>query len=118
MARTVTVKIGATEWHMPASYKASREIAEAVGDPLKLALAAESGTIELSTEDIVNLIYIGCKHAGCSLSKDQIGESIFEERGPADYIKEVGQYLGALVSGGPERPVSGAKKKQGRGSKR
>jgi hypothetical protein len=64
------------------------------------------------------MIYIGCKHAGCNLTKDEIGEYIFESDGPAGYLNVVGQYIGALVLGGPQRSVAGAKKKPpSRGSK-
>lgn len=117
MSRTVTVKIGQSEWHMPASYKASREIAQAVDDPLKMALKAERGELEFSTDMVVSMVYIGCKHAGCSLSKDEIGEAIFDE-GPAAYLDAIGEYIASLVMGGPERPIAGTgKKKKVRGSK-
>ena len=115
MARTVTVKINGTEWHMPASYRASKEFAEQVGDPLKLAIQAESMTLELSTEDVVSAIYVGCKHAGSSLTKDQIGESIFEsDSGLAGYLDAVGAYIAAMVAGSPERPTPASKKKPSR----
>ena len=117
MARTVTVRVGNAEWHMPASYKASREIAQAVDDPLRLALQAEKGELDFTTDMVVNLVYIGCKHAGCSLSKEDVGEAIFEA-GLSTYLDAIGEYIAALVMGGPERPIEGsAKKKQVRGSK-
>lgn len=117
MARAVTVMVGAKEWHMPASYKASKEVAETVGDPLQMSLAASTGELNWTTDDVVSVIYIGCKHAGCSLSKDEIGEAVMEG-GLQNYIVSVGQYIGAMVMGGPERPISGERKKKNRtGSK-
>lgn len=102
---------------MPASYRASRDIAESVGDPLQMAVAAEKGEMELSIEDVVNVIYVGCKHAGCSLTKEQVGDAMFDA-GIATYIETVGQYIGLMVMGGPERPVRAtAKKKRRTGSK-
>lgn len=117
MARTVTVKVGNAEWHMPASYAASTEIAEAVEDPLKLAMRAERGELEFTTDMVVSMIHIGCKHAGCSLTKEKVGEAIYEQ-GLASYLDSVGEYIAALVMGGPERPVHGEGKKKKRSGSR
>ena len=114
MARTVAVKINGSEWHMPASWKASKEVTLAVRDPMLLAVDADNGQLELTTDMVVSLIYIGCKNAGCNLTKDEVGEYIFEAGGPAEYLKEVVQYVGALVQGGPQRPISGSAKKKPR----
>lgn len=103
MARTVEAVINGTAYHMPASYKASKEIAEKVGDPLKLAMAAHvnKGAVSMSVEDVVNIVSIGCKHAGCSLPVDAIGEHIVEA-GVMTYLPVVGDYLLAICTGGPE----------------
>ena len=112
MARTVAVKINGSEWHMPASWKASKEVAQEVGDPLRLALDADNQRLEFTTDMVVTMVYIGCKHAGCSLTRDEIGEHIFEGDGPASYLTVIGEYIGALVLGGPQRPVAGNSKKK------
>lgn len=114
MAKTVEAVINGTAYHMPASYKASKEIAEKVGDPLKLALSAHEskGTATMSVDDVVNIISIGCKHAGCSLPVDAIGEAIVEA-GVMNYLKTVGDYLLAICtgsSGGTGSPKKGARK--------
>lgn len=103
MARTVEAVINGTAYHMPASYKASKEIAEKVGDPLKLAVSAHAnqGAVSMSVDDVVNIVAIGCKHAGCSLPVDQIGEFIVEA-GVMTYLPVVGEYLLSICTGGPE----------------
>jgi hypothetical protein len=100
MAKTVEAVINGTAYHMPASYKASVEIARAVGDPLKLAVTANQnrGAVSMSIEDVVSVIAIGCKHAGCSLPADAIGEAIVEA-GVMNYLKIVGDYLLAICTG-------------------
>lgn len=111
MARTVAVKINGSEWRMPVSYRASKEIAERVGDPLTMAMNARNGEIQWTSEDIVRVIYIGCSQAGCSLTQDQIGEAMFDH-GLQNYLGPMAEYIGALVQGGPERPVATSGKKR------
>lgn len=103
MPRTVEVKVNGTAFHMPVSFKASKEIAERVGDPLKLAVAANQnrGAVSMSIDDVVNIIAIGCKHAGCSLPTDEIGEHIVEA-GVTGYLPIVGDYLLAMCTGSSE----------------
>lgn len=116
MARTVAVKINGTEYHMPAGWKASRDVAQEVGDPLVLSMKAyTTGELELTTEDVVSIIHIGCRHAGCGLDRDAIGEAIFEE-GLLQYLEVCGNYLGAFVQGGPTRGKPSKKGKPSRGS--
>lgn len=103
MPRTVEVKINGTAYHMPVTFKASKEIAERVGDPLKLAVAANQnrGAVAMSIVDVVNIITIGCKHAGCSLPADEIGELIVEA-GVTNYLPIVGEYLLSMCTGSSE----------------
>lgn len=100
MAKTVEAVINGTAYHMPASYRASKEIAEKVGDPLQLMLRAHEnkGKVTMSVDDVVQIIAIGCKHAGCSLPVDQIGEHIVEA-GVMNYLQVVGDYLMAMCTG-------------------
>jgi hypothetical protein len=111
MAKTVEAVINGTAYQMPASYKASKEIAEKVGDPLKLALAAHHDkTATMSVDDIVQIIAIGCKHAGCGLPVDAIGEAVVD-RGVMVYLPVVGDYLLSICTGasggaGPAKKAS------------
>lgn len=118
MPRTVTVKLNGTEWHMPATYKASREIAEAVEDPVKMAIASASSQLEWGTEDIVSIIYIGVKTAGCGMSRDDVGECVVEQ-GTVEMGQIAGDYIAAIVSGSPSKSTASEKKARPRaGSKR
>jgi hypothetical protein len=111
MAKTVEAVINGTAYQMPASYKASKEIAEKVGDPLKLAMAAHHDkTATMSVDDIVQIIAIGCKHAGCGLPVDAIGEAVVDA-GVMNYLPVVGNYLLAICTGasggaGPAKKAS------------
>lgn len=116
MAKTVEAVINGTAYHMPASYKASKEIAEKVGDPLKIAMQAHqnkmtgASSASMSVDDVVNIIAIGCKNAGCSLSVDAIGEAIVEA-GVVSYLAIVGDYLLSICAGasggaGPAKKAS------------
>lgn len=100
MAKTVEVLINGTAYRMPASYKAAKEIAEKVGDPLKLALAAHrsGGVVPMGIDDVVNIVAIGVRHAGCNLPTETIGEFVVEG-GVTNYLEVVGNYILAIVSG-------------------
>ena len=110
MARTVTVKIDGKAYHMPASYAASREIAETVADPLMMAVNdVEYGPASWGTENIIDIIYIGLRYAGCDLDRDDVGEEVVKG-GVVVYMKIAAQYVAALVAGGPEKPAPRQKK--------
>lgn len=112
MAKTVEAVINGTAYHMPASFKASKEIAEKVGDPLKLAMSANEngGIVPMSISDVVNIIAIGVKHAGCGLPVDAIGEAIVS-KGVMTYLPVVGDYLLAICTGSSDGG-SGEKKEE------
>jgi hypothetical protein len=111
MAKTVEAVINGTAYQMPASYKASKEIAEKVGDPLKLALSAHqnNGAVPMSVDDVVTIIAIGVKHAGCSLPKDEIGEHIVSA-GLMTFLPIVGSYMLAICTGSAGEVKDSAKK--------
>src|SRR5690606_1893717 len=110
MAKTVEAVINGTAYHMPASFKASKEIAEKVGDPLKLAMSANEngGIVPMSISDVVNIIAIGVKHAGCGLPVDAIGEAI-GSKGVMTYLPVVGDYLLAICTGSSDGGSGGKK---------
>lgn len=111
MSKTVTVEINGTAWHMPVSYAASRDIAESVADPLAMAVKSyQTGSMDLTTEQIIDIIAIGVRHAGCSLVRDAIGDAVVQG-GVINFMQVVGEYIGALVSGGPEKQAAASKKK-------
>lgn len=111
MAKTVDMTLAGVAYEMPASYKVAREIGQRVGDPLKMALQAESGEIPWSLENVIDIIWIGCKAAGCSLSRDDVGDEVMEF-GVADSLEKAAMLIGHIVAGGPAKPIKsqGAKK--------
>ena len=111
MAKTVACNLNGTTWQMPASYKASRDVAAKVGDPLQMAIEAhKTGNINLGMEQVIDLIHIGVRHAGCSLERDAVGEAIMDG-GLVNYVQVAGEYIGAMVAGGPEKAVPADAKK-------
>ncbi len=116
MSRTVTVTFGDSEYHMPATYKASKEIAEVVGDPIRMAVDSAAGKLEWTQEDVISIVYIGAKHAGCSLTRDAVGEFVVEQ-GVANVASVAGDYISSIVAGSPQKPVEGARKKAQRPSR-
>lgn len=117
MARTVPFQVNGTEYNMPATYKASKEIAEKVGDPIRMAVDSAAGKLSWSQEDVISLIHIGVSHAGCSLPRDEVAEYVLQQ-GLLQSMKVAADYIAAVVDGGPERPIiGGASKKSQRGSK-
>lgn len=106
MAKTVSMALAGVDYEMPASYKVAREIGQRVGDPLKMALTAEAGDIPWSLENVIDIIYIGCKAAGCSLSRDDVGDEVMEA-GVADSLEKAAMLIGHIVAGGPDKPIKG-----------
>lgn len=116
MARTLPLKLNGTTYNMPVTYKASKEIAEKVGDPLRMAVEANAGKLQWNQEQIITILHIGATNAGCSLDRDQVGEYVVEH-GLVQSSIIAAEYIGLMVGGGPERPVTGgASKKPSRGS--
>ena len=115
MPKTVKMKLAGATYDMPASYKVAREISQEVGDPLKMAMAAERGDIPFGFDDVVGIIYIGCKAAGCGLSRDDVGDEVMEA-GFTKSLETAAELIGFIVAGGPAKPVKaggGKKSKAG-----
>jgi hypothetical protein len=113
MTRTVTVKLGETEIHMPVHFAASEEIAKLVGDPITMLMELGTGKRYLKQSEIVSILHIGATHAGSKLTRDAVGEFVVES-GMIDMGAVVAGYLNSICDGGPQRPVAGGKKKAGR----
>lgn len=106
MAKTVEMELAGVTYEMPASYKVAREIGQRVGDPLKMALTAESGEMPWSLENVIDIIWIGCKAAGCSLSRDDVGDEVMEY-GVGESLERAAMLIGYIVAGGPDKPIKG-----------
>lgn len=106
MAKTVSMELAGVSYEMPASYKVAKEIGQRVGDPLKMALDAEKGEIPWTLESVIDIIWIGCKAAGCSLSREDVGDEVMES-GVAESLEKAAMLIGHIVAGGPAKPVKG-----------
>lgn len=106
MAKTVEMTLAGVAYEMPASYKVAKEIGQRVGDPLKMAITAEQGEVPWSLENVIDIIWIGCKAAGCSLSREDVGDEVMEF-GVGESLEKAAQLIGHIVAGGPAKPVKG-----------
>ena len=104
MPKTVSYTLSGVEYAMPASYKVAREIGQRVGDPLAMAIKAEQGEIPWTLEGTVDIIHIGVKAAGCSLSRDDVGDAVFDG-GVTDALQAAAELISGIVAGGPDKPV-------------
>jgi hypothetical protein len=104
MAKTVEMTLAGVAYEMPASYKVAKEIGQRVGDPLKMAITAEQGDVPWTLENVIDIIWIGAKAAGCSLSREDVGDEVMEF-GLGESLEKVGQLIGHIVAGGPAKPV-------------
>lgn len=117
MARTVPFQVNGTAYNMPATYKASKEIAEKVGDPLRMAVDSAAGKLAWTQENVIDVLHIGVMHAGCSLPRDEVAEYVLAQ-GLVQSANVAANYIAALVDGGPERPIKGPDAKKPRAGSR
>ena len=93
-----TVKFGADEYELGATWGASKEFNRLIGDPLKMALDTGNGEQVFSAETTVKAIWIGLKHGGNKLTEDETGE-LCHKFGIVGYYAVATGYLVSLVSG-------------------
>jgi hypothetical protein len=99
--RTVPVTLLGQTYDMPASFAASREIAQKVVDPLQLSRDAAGS---LTVEQVVHIIAIGVKFATDGQTRhklEDIGEHIVQE-GVIKYLKVAVDYVIAFLGDGSE----------------
>ena len=117
-SKTVSITLEGEDWAIPVSYRVAADLCDAGIDPLRMAMAAQStGTLPITFEQLITVIYIGTKRAGCKLTKDDIGEAIVAEIGMVAALEVASQILTLIVTGGPnaeESNVSGKKQNAGR----
>jgi hypothetical protein len=104
MPKTVSYTLAGIDYQMPASYKVAREIGQRVGDPLAMAIKAEKGEIPWTLESTIDIIPIGVKAAGCSLSRDDVADAVFDE-GVTGALQASAELIGQIVAGGPANPI-------------
>lgn len=103
-SRYIDVTLDGRTWRMPASLAVYRQVAREVGDPLQAAVIASKGSLPWGGEELIAVVYIGVSAAGCSLSREQVGELMYEQ-GLGKFVGIVGEYIRSLVQGGPEKPL-------------
>jgi hypothetical protein len=107
--RTIEATVGGKVYSMPVGFASSMRLHEKGIDPLKLsaALAEREG---LTLWQVITIITVGVRCAGCQLTDEAIGDDIIET-GPQGYILPAAKYVVALVAGAPKIPVADSKKK-------
>lgn len=100
--RSVTVEIAGESIDLPVNFKAGEALANAGVDPLKVALNAASGT-GMSSIDVITVLVVGAKAAGSKLTRDQIGNAVYED-GVVAHLRVVNEYLSEFVNKKPEYP--------------
>ncbi len=99
---SVKVKFGADEYSLKATWKASEQFDELIGDPLQLALKLHStGEHVFTAKTAVLAIWIGLKAAGEKFSKDEVGE-LCHENGIINFLAPANAYLLSMVNNGPD----------------
>lgn len=109
--RTVEATIEGKVYSMPVGFAASMKVHEHefLGDPFKLSTRLAQGD-PLTLQQVIAIITIGVRCAGCQLEDEAIGDAIIE-RGAQDFIIPAAKYVVSLVSGAPAVPVIEGKKK-------
>ena len=106
-AKTVTITLGGEDWEVPASYRVAADLCALGIDPLKMAIAARAdGTLPMDFEQLVSVIYVGVKRAGCKMPRDDVGEAIISEIGMVASLEKASEILTAIVLGGPSAEES------------
>lgn len=112
--RVVTVRVGGKVIDMPPTWNAIKRVAQRVRCPWELAHAAavNGGALLFDAQAAAAILHIGVTEAGHDeITEDDCGEEILR-MGMNEAAKKLGDYLTALVEGGPERPVAGADSKK------
>lgn len=111
--RSMTVEIGGETRELAATYGASREIMDKVGDPLMIAREAAieahmaskgipyTPRWAFTVENVPEIIHIGLKAAKSDMTKAQVEEAVFDLG--FDAAQEMaGDYLALIVTAGPK----------------
>jgi hypothetical protein len=118
-AKTVAITLAGKDWDVPASYRVAADLCAEGIDPLKMAIAARStGTLPIDLEQLVSVIHIGVKRAGCKLTRDEVGEAIVSEIGLVTALEKASAILTALVLGGPSENEANFSEKKARAARR
>lgn len=107
MAQTIDFVAGGNTYKMRASLEASRALAKLGIDPLLVTLhTGEHGSPGLTGEQVIDVIYTGIRHGGGDIDRDAVGQLVYE-KGLVYALRDAANYIGAMVTGTPEKPIEG-----------
>ena len=111
--RKYTCTLGGEELELTANFAASMKIAKEVGDPLMIAREAALEAMMISksfpynprwtfsVENVPQILHIGLKTGGSTMSLEKVQELVFEE-GFANARDHAIEYLALIVGPAPE----------------
>ncbi len=110
--KSVDVTIGGETYSMPITWEASLALNDKVGDPIQMAMAQSEGEVQLTLQRAVEAIWVGIKHAGGDVSREEIFEEMQADN-PMDFYRLADEYIASFLAG----PKKQGKKQQGQGSR-
>lgn len=108
---------------MPASWAASLEIGEKVrladgapADPLTLSIRTvqSGGLLPLNSVQVIRVLAVGLKHAGCNWNIDRIGDLIYGELTLPTALTVCGDYLAAFCAAADPGAATGPTEDEGK----
>lgn len=122
--RELELELGSEKIKVSATFKASMELAQKVGDPLYIAREAtlESMMMEkglpytpkwmFTVDNIPTILHIGVQAAGSNKTLEQMQEMVFDA-GFANARTAAIEYIGIIVGPTPEETVEGSGSSEG-----
>ena len=91
------IRFGADEYELKATWSASLEFDEKIGDPLQLATAASMrGEQVFTSRTVVRAVWIGLKAGGQKFTESEVGE-LCQQCGMVNALSVANSYLIDLV---------------------
>ena len=122
--REFAVEIGGREYTLAATFKASLEIAEKVGDPLTIMREAALEAMfigrglpyepkwRFTVENTVEILHIGLKTAGNKMRREELQDLVFD-MGFAAAKEIAGDYLALIAGPRPQETVESSGEPKG-----
>lgn len=100
----ITFEINGEKLELSPTWKASMDYDGLVGSPLDHSMRIMRGEMPLKSADVASIIWIGLKHGGSDVSRDDVAEACFKNMIKAMSVAV--SFLMALVNGGDDVEVS------------
>lgn len=101
--RHVPLTICGEALQLPISFEAGEKLERAGYDPLLSAFKSRAG-MQLSSQGVITVLWIGAVSAGSKLTRSQIGQAVYDA-GTNKFLGHAVDYLAAFVEAEPEFPV-------------